>query len=143
MNTFDEAVKRYEAGDAWDDASEEVELDIRVPLDKVMPVRLTADQWAALRRRARDVGVGPSTLARMWIVEKLDMLPAQSAPLRSAAAEQARVNVRRPLMHAAKSGMGAPSKKRVAVAPRARGTPHRGPAEKVAPKTSTKPRQQR
>lgn len=34
-------------------------------------VRLTPDMLRQLRRTARQRGVGPSTLARMWIVEHL------------------------------------------------------------------------
>ena len=81
LSPLDEAVARYDAGDAWDDASEVVELDVRAPLDKVMPVRLTAGQWTDFRRRARAVGVGPSTLARMWIVEKLTPTSAELPPV--------------------------------------------------------------
>jgi hypothetical protein len=62
---------RIEQGDAWLDSDEVVELDVKQPLDKVIPVRLSADKWAAVRREAREVGVGPSTLVRMWVLEKL------------------------------------------------------------------------
>lgn len=34
---------------------------------KVLSVRLTADEFAALAARAHDLGVGPSTLARTFI----------------------------------------------------------------------------
>jgi len=40
-------------------------------LDKVIPVRLSADKWEELRREARELGVGPTTLARMWLLERL------------------------------------------------------------------------
>ncbi|MBI3925494.1 MAG: hypothetical protein HY319_08145 [Armatimonadetes bacterium] len=55
----------------WERSDEVVELDVKQPLDKVIPVRLAADKWAVLRREARELGIGPSTLARMWILEKL------------------------------------------------------------------------
>ena len=51
------------------------------PLDKVIPVRLPSEKWEELRREARELGVGPTTLARMWILEKLRqvMLTRKSA----------------------------------------------------------------
>lgn len=58
-------------GNAWLDTDEIVEVDVKIPLDKIVPVRLTSDKWAALRREATELGIGPTTLARMWILEKL------------------------------------------------------------------------
>jgi hypothetical protein len=40
-------------------------------LDKVIPVRLPADKWEQIREEARELGIGPTTLARMWILEHL------------------------------------------------------------------------
>ncbi len=77
------ATQRYDAGNAWDDAAEVVEVNVKQPLDKVFPVRLSAEKWAALRREAAELGVGPSTLARMWILERLRMTEAgNSVPSR-------------------------------------------------------------
>ena len=70
------AAKRYDVGNAWDDAAEVVEVEVKQPLDKIVPVRLSAEKWAALRRAAAELGVGPSTLARMWILERLRMTEA-------------------------------------------------------------------
>jgi hypothetical protein len=42
-----------------------------VSLDKVIPVYLSADKWEQIREEARKLGVGPTTLARMWIFERL------------------------------------------------------------------------
>ena len=65
-------VERIEAGDAIRDTDEVVEpLTIRQSLDKVVPVRLSAEQWTQLRAAAGKIGVGPSTLVRMWALEKL------------------------------------------------------------------------
>jgi len=55
----------------WEESDEIVELDVKRPLDKVIPVRLPADKWEALRSQAQALGVGPTTLARMWILSKL------------------------------------------------------------------------
>ncbi|MBI2760990.1 MAG: hypothetical protein HYX51_06150 [Chloroflexi bacterium] len=71
MTTFDEAVKRYEEGDTWEDGDEVVEVEVSRPLDKVIPVRLASDKWEALRAEAKELGLGPTTLARMWLLEKL------------------------------------------------------------------------
>ena len=62
---------RTEEEDAWLDDDKVVDLDVKRPLDKIIPVRLSSDQWARLRREATELGVGPSTLTRMWILEKL------------------------------------------------------------------------
>jgi hypothetical protein len=41
------------------------------PLDKVMAVRLSAADWMKLEGEARELGIGPTTLVRMWILEHL------------------------------------------------------------------------
>ena len=71
MDDIDEAVKRIEGGHAWQDDDEVVDLEVKRPLDKVIPVRLASEQWRLLRREAQEMGIGPSTLARMWILERL------------------------------------------------------------------------
>ena len=71
MNGIDAAIERYDAGDTWHEDEAVVQLEAHPPLDKIMPVRLTDWQWQALRARARGLGVGPSTLARMWLLERL------------------------------------------------------------------------
>lgn len=64
-------VQRIEqGGNAWLD-TEPVELEVKQPLDKVIPVRLSADHWLALRQEARELGLGPTTLVRTWVLEKL------------------------------------------------------------------------
>ena len=71
MNDIEPEVQKIEEGDAWDETDEVVEIEVKRPLDKVIPVRLPSDTWEELRREARDLGVGPTTLARMWILERL------------------------------------------------------------------------
>ena len=71
FRSIDEAVDRIEKGEAWEEADETVEVEVRKPLDKVVPVRLSSEKWEELRREARELGIGPTTLARMWILEKL------------------------------------------------------------------------
>ncbi|MGA2285489.1 MAG: hypothetical protein ABSG55_04390 [Dehalococcoidia bacterium] len=71
MSDSEPEVRKIEKGEAWQKADEEVEVDVKRPLDKVVPVRLPADAWEELRREARERGVGPSALAKEWILEKL------------------------------------------------------------------------
>ena len=71
MSEMEREVARIEAGEAWEESDEVVELEVKLPLVRVVPVRLPAEKWEELRREARELGVGPTTLARMWILEKL------------------------------------------------------------------------
>jgi hypothetical protein len=71
MADIDKEIKEIERGNAWDESDQVVQVEIKKPLDKVIPVRLSADKWEEIRREARELGVGPTTLARMWILEHL------------------------------------------------------------------------
>lgn len=71
MEDLGKAVQKIEQGNAWEETDEVVQLEAKRPLDKVIPVRLSADKWEQIRREARELGVGPTTLARMWIMERL------------------------------------------------------------------------
>jgi len=71
MADLDKEIERIERGEAWDESDEVVQVEIKKPLDKVIPVRLSAEKWEELRKEARELGIGPTTLARMWILERL------------------------------------------------------------------------
>jgi hypothetical protein len=71
MADLDKAVEDIERGDAWNETDEVVRVEVKKPLDKVIPVRLPADKWEQIREEARGLGIGPTTLARMWILEHL------------------------------------------------------------------------
>jgi len=71
MADIGEAVEKIERGNAWEETDEVVHVEVKKPLDKVIPVRLPADKWEQIREEARELGVGPTTLARMWILERL------------------------------------------------------------------------
>lgn len=71
MADLDREIERIEQGNAWDENDEVVQLEIKKPLDKVIPVRLSTEKWEELREEARELGIGPTTLARMWILERL------------------------------------------------------------------------
>lgn len=78
MSGIDEEVQRLEEGEAWEETDEVVEVEVKRPLDKVVPVRLPSGKWEELRREARELGVGPTTLARMWILDRLRQVGATS-----------------------------------------------------------------
>ncbi|MBI4312641.1 MAG: hypothetical protein HY681_12790 [Chloroflexi bacterium] len=72
LTDMEREIARIDAGgDAWSEDDEVLEVEVKEPLDKVIPIRLSAAQWEQLRKEAKVVGVGPSTLARMWLLEKL------------------------------------------------------------------------
>ena len=71
MADLDREIQRIEQGNAWDEADEVVQVEVKKPLDKVIPVRLSAEKWEELRKEAHELGIGPTTLARMWILERL------------------------------------------------------------------------
>ena len=71
MADIDKLVERIEQGDAWDEADEAVQVELKKPLDKVIPIRLPSEKWEQIREEARELGVGPTTLARMWILDHL------------------------------------------------------------------------
>ena len=71
MGDLDREIERIEQGNAWDESDEVIKVEVKKPLDKVIPVRLSADKWEELRKEARELGIGPTTLARMWLLERL------------------------------------------------------------------------
>jgi hypothetical protein len=71
MADIKKAVEKIEQGDAWKETDEVITIEAKKPLDKVIPVRLSADKWEQIRAEAKELGVGPTTLARMWILERL------------------------------------------------------------------------
>lgn len=71
MGDMDKITEKIEQGNAWDEADEVVHVEVKKPLDKVIPVRLSSDKWEQIREEARELGIGPTTLARMWILERL------------------------------------------------------------------------
>lgn len=71
MGEIDKAVEKIEQGNAWEENDEVVQVEVKKPLDKVIPVRLPSDKWEQIREEARELGVGPTTLARMWLLERL------------------------------------------------------------------------
>ena len=71
MADIDKAIEEIDRGNAWDEGDEVVRVEVKKPLDKVIPVRLSADKWEEIRREAEELGVGPTTLVRIWVLERL------------------------------------------------------------------------
>ncbi len=71
MKNLDKEVNRLEQEDAWEESDEVVEVKTKKPLDKVVPIRLSSRDWDSLYQQANELGLGPTTLARMWILEHL------------------------------------------------------------------------
>ena len=71
MADLDRTIEGIEKNDAWNDSDEVVQLEVKKPLDKVIPIRLSADKWEEIRQEARELGVGPTTLVRMWVLDHL------------------------------------------------------------------------
>src|SRR5207244_3289203 len=46
-------------------------LKIKQPLVKVVPIRMSDEQWRVLTREAEELGLRPTTLLRMWVLERL------------------------------------------------------------------------
>ncbi|HEX5478661.1 MAG TPA: hypothetical protein VFY79_02965 [Dehalococcoidia bacterium] len=75
---LDRLIERFDAGESvWSDEDEVIELEFKKPLDKVIPIRFSDAHWRALYAEAQALGLGPSTLARMWVIERLRTLPAR------------------------------------------------------------------
>ena len=55
----------------FDDETRPVEVKFSKHLSKTIQVRIAPDVHAQLEEEANRVGVGTSTLARMWILERL------------------------------------------------------------------------
>lgn len=80
MDDREREVERIEQGNAWQDSDEVVDIDVGRSLDKIVPVRLPTDLWEELRREARELGIGPSMLVRMWVLEKLRQIRRAHQP---------------------------------------------------------------
>ncbi len=40
-------------------------------LQKIIPIRVSEENWERLRKQAEGMGIGVSTLTRVWVMEKL------------------------------------------------------------------------
>ena len=78
---------REEEAEFWDthdpadfeDEFERTEVRFAKNLSQGITVRFTAETLATLRATARKKGIGPTTLARMWILERLEAIDQGTA----------------------------------------------------------------
>jgi hypothetical protein len=40
-------------------------------LQKIIPIRVSVEDWERLRKQAQGMGIGVSTLTRIWVMERL------------------------------------------------------------------------
>ncbi len=75
MDEMEREIDRIDrGGEAWQETDQVVPVEAKPPLDTVIPVRLSSETWRALRQEAGRLGIGPSTLLRMWVLEKLGQI---------------------------------------------------------------------
>jgi hypothetical protein len=70
---LEQEIDRIDAGgETWENsAPAEEPIRVKRPLDTILRVRFSAEQFRNLDRLAEETGVGPSTLVRMWVLERL------------------------------------------------------------------------
>jgi hypothetical protein len=62
----------HDFSDYWDDFKPvRVRFAKKLSLSEGITIRLDAGTIIALRKTAEEMGIGPTTLARMWIIERL------------------------------------------------------------------------
>ena len=71
MDELERRIREIEEGDAWDLGDEVVDVEVKRPLEMVIPLRLSSEEWEEVRREAKALGTGPTAVARIWILEKL------------------------------------------------------------------------
>lgn len=79
FNTYEEEADFWDTHSPLDYGSwKEVKLEVVKPLIHILGVRLDAKTIDQLSKLSSQMGVGPSTLVRMWVMEKLKSLPIKS-----------------------------------------------------------------
>lgn len=74
----------------------EVKLEVTRPLEHILGVRLDAKTIDQICLLSNDMGIGPSTLVRMWIVEKLGSTSKYKRSTKSASARAILHQIRKP-----------------------------------------------
>ena len=59
------------SADEFEDELEEIELDVEKPIKEQVTFRLDHNDVEQLKVIAKDMGIGHTTLIRMWVKEKL------------------------------------------------------------------------
>ncbi len=81
FNSPEEEAEFWDTHDTADfeDEFERTEVRFAKNLSQGITVRFTAETLATLRATARKKGIGPTTLARMWILERLEAIDQGTA----------------------------------------------------------------
>ena len=59
MIELNRAVESIERGGAWHETDEVVQIKVRKPMGRVIPVRISGDKWEKFRRQAKELGNWP------------------------------------------------------------------------------------
>ena len=73
FKSIEEEAEFWDTHDTTDFENEFKPVRVRVAnnLSEPLTIRLDADTLAELRSKAKEKGIGPTTLARMWVLERL------------------------------------------------------------------------
>jgi len=44
-------------------------------LQKIIPIRVSVENWEQIKKEANRMGIGVSTLTRIWVMERLGNMP--------------------------------------------------------------------
>lgn len=81
FKSYEEEANFWDTHDTtkFEDEFKPVKIEFAKPLGHILGIRLDAKTIDELDKKGQDIGVGSSTLARMWIIEKLKSLEKKSA----------------------------------------------------------------
>lgn len=87
--------KSYEEGaNFWDTHSpldygtwKEVKVEFAKPLEHILGVRMDGETLTQLSKLSSEIGVGPSTLVRMWVMEKIGSFNTPKRPPKSSVSQ--------------------------------------------------------
>lgn len=68
----------HDLSDYWDEL-QPVQLNVAKNLSRGITIRFDAETLRALRQHAHEKGIGPTTLARTWILERLQGITSSHA----------------------------------------------------------------
>lgn len=82
FKSYEEEAEWWDTHDTteFEDEFKPVKLEFAKPLVHILGVRLDAKTIDLLAKLGSEMGVGPSTLVRMWVMEKLASFPKQKRP---------------------------------------------------------------
>lgn len=80
FESYEEEAEYWETHDSTEFEWEPVEMTVSQPLEVTYAIRLEPQTIEKMREIAASMGIGPTTLARMWILEKLREHTASAWP---------------------------------------------------------------